>query len=194
MKELLQRTGRLFLLLLAVPAFAGPARDHLSLPGPYAIGDETYHLVWSSHPQPAYYKHEYLPQDETLERFHRMLLIEAMTTASTGEVALSKIDELKARQAIDPFAHYEVQRRPGGEVFIEFLLSAPGADGQTILEWNLYRLRPLGSEGGAWLLGRAERAYGDDIQAFLAALRDRRKPLTDLLLSAPIPAPTLPAD
>ncbi|MCD9030591.1 hypothetical protein LDO32_02435 [Luteimonas sp. Y-2-2-4F] len=183
----------LWLSLCLLPAFAEPPRDYLALPGPYSVGTEAFHLAWSSHPQPGYYKHEYLPRGQSLERFERMLIVETLASAAPRDVALAKARELDARQATDPVARYEVLEGPDGEILLDFLLSAPGADGETIVEWNLYRFRPLGAQGGTWLVADVRRAYGDaPIRAFLGGLAERRRGYAADLLAADVPAPEQP--
>ena len=184
----------LWLSLCLLPAFAEPPRDYLALPGPYAVGTEAFHLAWSSHPQPGYYKQEYLPRGQSLERFERMLIVETLASAAPRDVALAKARELDARQATDPVARHEVLEGPDGEILLDFLLSAPGADGETIVEWNLYRFRPLGAQGGTWLVADVRRAYGDArIRAFLGGLAERRRGYAADLLAADVPAPAPPA-
>ena len=44
------------------------AIDRLSLPDSIEFNGESYRLSWSSHPNPYYYKQEYLPPGQTSER------------------------------------------------------------------------------------------------------------------------------
>ena len=52
--------------LAAAPALA-QAVDHLGVPGPIALGGQSYALAWSSQPSPDYTKQEYVPVGQTVE-------------------------------------------------------------------------------------------------------------------------------
>ncbi|MES1217180.1 MAG: hypothetical protein ABUT20_16825, partial [Bacteroidota bacterium] len=43
--------------------------DYLGIPGPVMFDKKNYNLSWTSHPSPAYYKHEYLPAGENADKF-----------------------------------------------------------------------------------------------------------------------------
>jgi hypothetical protein len=77
-----------------------------------------------------------------------------------------------------------------GEVLLDFLLS--DSSGVTpILEWNAYRYAKLGD--GIALYAISRRAYGDDIEAFLAQLSQVRKDNINGLAEFDLP-PITPAD
>ena len=85
-------------------ARAEGAVDRLLLPGSIEFNGESYRLSWRSHSKPHYYKQEYLPANQTIERFQRMVLIEAIVRGpiSTARWLPSRICSPNASRPIRP--------------------------------------------------------------------------------------------
>jgi hypothetical protein len=64
-----------------------------------------------------------------------------------------------------------IRNNTSGEIILDFILSDSRAD---IVEWNAYRYARLGKEGGVALFAISRRAYGDEADDFLVALRKSR--------------------
>jgi hypothetical protein len=182
-----------FALGSAAIARSDGAVDRLSLPGPIEFGGESYRLSWSSHPTPHYYKQEYLPPAQTSERFHRMLLIEAIARGAdvNGAVA-AQVNKLKRRKLTDPTVNFAVVKNAkNGEIILDFIVSAKDSKGEDVVEWNAYRyatLRGKGGESGVFLFGISRRAYGNDTTAFLRRLKAARPAEVNVLANYPLPA------
>lgn len=164
----------MFLLLaMSVNAHAQSVDDYLSVPGPLQFSGEPYHLAWSSHPSPQLYKQEYLQTGDTLERYRSMLMLDiSFDGLGPAEKAMSMIQQLAERKKTDPVVNYDLLiSKSGNEQILDFLLSAPGADGQDILEWNAYRYSAYGD--GVLLLAISRRAYGHE--AIMDFLKNRLK-------------------
>ncbi|HYM87460.1 MAG TPA: hypothetical protein VET30_12095, partial [Pseudoxanthomonas sp.] len=118
-----------------------PTEERIGVPGPIKFGAQSFALAWTSHPVPTQYKQEYLPAGETVDRYSSMLMIDVTTSATTAKALAGKmIESLKARKATDPVVNYDVISNPAsGELILDFVLSATGADGKDIIEWNAYR-------------------------------------------------------
>jgi hypothetical protein len=137
------------------------------VPGPIRFGTKSFALAWTSRPVPTQYKQEYLPAGETVDRYSSMLMIDVTTSATTAKALAGKmIESLKARKATDPMVNYDVISNPAtGELILDFVLSATGADGKDIVEWNAYRYSSQGK--GVRMVGISRRAYGAKVDPFL---------------------------
>lgn len=154
-------------------AQAGPAKDHIGLPGPIRFGDADYFLAWSARPNPTYVKQEYLPAGQRLERYAAMLIVETLTSGVTVAAAAgSQINTLDRRKANDPVVNYQVLRNEArGEIILDFVMSAGQGDA-TIIEWNAYRYTPR--RDGVNLFAISRRGYGGGAREFLVGLRTWR--------------------
>lgn len=170
--RLAQAATRLLVVVLlagsTVPALADELVERLSVPGPLELDGQRYHLAWTSHPLPHFYKQEYLPAGQALPRYRQMLMLDLLVAEATpAQLALAKIEELEARKETDPVvAHAVVVKPDGSSVLLDFVLSAVDAQGELIVEWNAYRYeaRP----DGVLLFGVSRRGYGhEDARRFL---------------------------
>jgi hypothetical protein len=154
-----------------------PADERIGIPGPIRFGSQSFALAWTSHPAPDQYKQEYLPAGESVDHYSSMLMIDLTTSAATGKAMARKmIESLEARKASDPVVNYQVITNPAnGELILDFVLSASGADGKDIIEWSAYRYSSQGK--GVRMVGISRRAYGNQVDPFLrkelSALRTR---------------------
>lgn len=182
----------LSLLMAGSPGLAraaGPV-ERLSVPGPLQLDGQQYHLAWSSHPTPQFYKQEYLPAGQTSGRYRQMLMLDLLVADATpAQLALAKIGELDARKQTDPLVNHDVVvKEDGSAVLLDFVLSAPDADGNLIVEWNAYRYEARPE--GVLLFGISRRGYGDeDARRFLGEeLRQNRSRWIDEMAGLETPA------
>jgi hypothetical protein len=95
------------------------AVDRLSLPDSIEVNGESYRLSWSSHPNPNYYKQEYLPPGQTSERFQRMLLIEAIVRGIDLNGAVNaQVTMLNKRKSTDPTVNFALLKNPKNDEII----------------------------------------------------------------------------
>jgi hypothetical protein len=168
------------------------AVDRLSLPDSIEVNGESYRLSWSSHPNPNYYKQEYLPPGQTSERFQRMLLIEAIVRGIDLNGAVNaQVTMLNKRKSTDPTVNFALLKNPkNDEIILDFILSLQDSKGTDIVEWNAYRYAALRGKGGAsgvLLFGISRRAYGDDATNFLRRLKSARPAEVNALAAYPLP-------
>ncbi|NIG55681.1 hypothetical protein [Chitinophaga sp. Cy-1792] len=174
----------------------GAATDYLHVPGPLKIGNNAYHLAWSSHPAANFYKQEYIAPGDKVERFKTLVSVDVLTgTATPRDLAAAKVEELKKLKASNPIVNYEIYENEG-EILLDFLLSANTPDGKkvSIIERNVYRYTALKDNTGTTgvlLLSVAERAYDDNIEAFLKNLKGNRNTLLNAVGNYPVPAVSL---
>lgn len=180
----------LFASWTSLPVHALEPVERLSVPGPLQLDGQQYHFAWSSHPYPQFYKQEYLPAGQTLERYRQMLMLDLLVAGVTpGQLAAEKIEELRKRKETDPVANYEViVSKDGSSVLLDFVISAPDAQGSPIVEWNAYRYQAVPK--GVLLYGISRRGYG--MEGAREFLRDDLKPNRSRWI-AEIAGLTLPA-
>jgi hypothetical protein len=185
-------TRMLAVLLLAGSSalvFSSEPVERLFVPGPLALDGQQYHLVWTSHPFPHFYKQEYLPAGQALPRYRQMLMLDLLVADATpAQLALAKIQELEARKETDPLvAHDVLVKQDGSSVLLDFVLSAPDAEGDLIVEWNAYRYETLPE--GVLLFGISRRGYGhEDARRFLGEeLKQNRSRWLDEMAELALP-------
>lgn len=145
-----------------------------------------YKLAWSSHPTDNYYKQEYIQAGDTLEKFKKMILLEALTgKLKLEDVVSSKVAALNKMKKKNPVVNYEIFEKDG-EVMIDFLVSEDTPDGKylSIVERNVYRYKSIKEKNGqqcVLLFGVSERAYGDEIDNFFPKLKEHRFDLINLV-------------
>ncbi len=167
--------------------------DYLNVPGPVVLNKDTFRLAWSSHPSAAYYKQEYVGAKDKLEKFRKMVLVEALIgDAQPLDLVNAKINELKQMKQSNPMVNYETFQK-SGEIILDFLVSDNSADGKkvNILERNVYRYRSVTDKNGknaVMLFGASERAYGNEVDVFLSALKNTKSILLNAVAAYPVPA------
>lgn len=182
------------LLRLAAAVFAAAAlltpvaaqEEALGIPGPIVFEQTTFELVWTSHPNEAYYKQEYLPAGETLESYTQMFMIDVLVEGATPETAArNMIAGLEQRKATDPVVNFDmIANEATGELILDFLLS-DSSTGDVIVEWNAYRYVPRGD--GLALYAISRRGYGEEASGFIASLADWRTSSIEALAVMELP-------
>jgi len=190
--------SRLALVALCVLCAGHAARadevvERLAVPGPINFDGTLYQLSWSSHPNPGYFKQEYLPVGQTSGRFQRMILIEAIVGgADVSGAVTAQVDQLNRRKSTDPTVNFALLKNPQtGEVILDFIVSQDGGADGSIVEWDAYRyaaLRGKDGKSGVLLFGLSRRAYGDDSTEFLRGLKAARQADINTLAHYPLPA------
>lgn len=151
-------------------AFAQSAKDMLGAPGPITFQDTQFALAWSANPSAGYFKQEYLPAGQKLERYDQMFMVEASRSGTPEGAAAAKLAMLKKRKGSDPTVNWDIIRNNAtGEIILDFILSE-----KDIVEWNAYRYARLGKTGGVALYAISRRGYGDKARDFLVNLKQSR--------------------
>lgn len=112
-------------------------KDFLSVGSIINFSGENYSLKWSSNPSTDYYKQEYLRKDDILNKYEKMLIVEAIKGGLTVDQAANiKIRELENWKKSNPVVNYQrFDNKNTRETIIEFVIS----DGKSIYEWNVYK-------------------------------------------------------
>jgi hypothetical protein len=157
-------------------------KDYLNVPGPLTFDNINYNLAWSSHPADNYYLQEYIPQEDNLDNFNKMVLINAIISDSIklDDVVAAKISELTEMQKKNPVIQFKAyNNKKTGEHMIDFLLSENEPDGNhlKLVERNVYRYKEFtdkSGQKGILLFGTSTRSYEHDIYNFFADLKEHR--------------------
>jgi len=171
----------------------GPV-NYLNTPAALSFNNLTYGLSWTSHPSPEYYKQEYIPKGETVEKFTSMLMLEVLTSnVNLKDVVANKMTELRQMKARNPYVKFETTNDPvTGEYILDFIVTANSQDGQILIaERNVYRYNTFSNKNsgkGVLLLGMSVRSYGAEAKKFLAAVEAGRPALVKKVKEFKIPA------
>jgi len=167
--------------------------EYLGVNGPFKVGDYTFHLRWSSHPNENYYKQEYVPTIYDLEKYIQMVMVEVVIgNVKPKEALKTQIQTLESRKPIDKLMKYTVSEDPKtGDPVLEFTISENYPGDGAIIEWNVYRYVPYsGSDGqkGLQLFGYSRRGYGVKTDPFQSEIgRDSQKFKANFM-AVPMPA------
>ena len=170
--------------------------DKLNVPGPIVIGKKSHALTWTSHPSVNFYKQEYIPAGDNINKFKSMVMLDVtLGNFILKDIVGAKIAELKKMKETNPFVNYEMFQK-NGEYLLDFLLSANSPDGKTIdiVERNVYRYKTFTDQSGKkgiLLFGVSVRSYGNDIDTFLITLKTGKATLLNEVAQFTIPAVTI---
>ncbi|MBX0334619.1 hypothetical protein K3G39_15365 [Pontibacter sp. HSC-14F20] len=160
--------------------------DYLNIPGPINFNDTNFNLVWSSNPNANYFKQEYIPAGEVVERYNQMILVEVVFGDLTVEDAVkAQVNVIQQRKKTDQVAQYQIIENPNtGEIILDFLMSAGTKKKLDVVEWNAYRYKAFEDEKGRkgiLLFAISRRGYNENITPFLKGLKDERVGIINLL-------------
>jgi hypothetical protein len=184
------------LILLSSFTYGQKPVDKLNVPGPILIGKKSHVLAWTSNPSAGFYKQEYIPAGDNINKFRSMVLVDVnLGNFILKDIVSAKMDELKKMKETNPMVNYEVFQK-NGEYLLDFLLSANSADGKTmeIVERNVYRYKIFTDKSGkkgVLLFGVSVRSYGNDIDDYLKALKTTKSTLLNEVAQFNIPAVTI---
>jgi len=165
--------------------------NYLNISGPLSFLNTSYNLVWSSHPSATYYKQEYIPTGDNVEKFSKMILMEVLVGDSKPfDLASAKIAELKKLKETNPIINYEIFQK-NGEYILDFLISDNKPNGDiNIIERNVYRYKSGKDKAGhtyVLLWGVSDRAYGVKTTGFLSNLKKNKSVLVNATAAYSIP-------
>lgn len=166
--------------------------EYLNVPGPVILNNTTFKLAWTSNPSENYYKQEYLPAQDNIKTYKKMVSVELLVSdATTEDLASAKMKELKQLKISNPLINYDIFKK-NGEILLDFLISQLSADGKQviIIERNVYRYKPFSDKNGkkgVMLFGASERSYGNDVDAFLISLKKNKPVLLNAVATFILP-------
>lgn len=163
--------------------------DFLSTGTELNFNNEKYELAWSSHPNATYFKQEYLRKSDKLEKYEKMLIVEAIkTTLNSENVSQMKINELANIKKVNPIVNFkQVQVANQSDKIISFTIS-----GGNILEWNVYRYQQqqVGNENMIILYAYSYRNYvatKEDVTKFMDYVKNNENKMITTITETKIP-------
>ena len=180
-----------FLCLFSFGQTMQTPKDYLNFPGPVTVAKTKYNFAWSSHPNENYYKHEYIPSTNTLEKYKSMVLVEVLVGEyNPSDIAGAKVAELKKLKENNPVVNYNIFQK-NGEIILDFLITDNAPNGNvSIIERNIYRYKSAIDKNGKKyliLFGISERGYGNEGKAFLANLKNNKTVLLNEMAKQAMP-------
>lgn len=167
-------------------------KEYLNIPGPINFVKSSFNLAWSSNPNPNYFKQEYIPSGESVEKYNQMILVEVVFGDITVEEAVkAQLNQIEQRKKTDKLARYQVIENPNtGEVIVDFLMSVGTKKAVSVVEWNAYRYKAFQDEAGRkgiLLFAISKRGYDDKINNFFETLKTDRLETINQLGSYELP-------
>ena len=165
--------------------------NYLETPSVIKFDNQDYNLVWSTHPNQTYYKQEYLPKGQNLEKFKNMVTIDFLKgDLKVSDFVNQKIAELQNAKKYNPIVNYNVLEK-GDEIILDFLMTVNSKDGKKVMvaERNIYRYIKLQNEKtkGLLLFSMSERAYDNEIETFFNSLKKDKNSLINNVANLKIP-------
>ncbi|HTD97863.1 MAG TPA: hypothetical protein VK668_01185 [Mucilaginibacter sp.] len=156
-----------------------PVINYLNTDEIIKFNKKEYKLAYSSHPVSNYYMQEYIPKNETLDRYEHMILVDyLLIDTPAANIIGVKINEIKERKKTDMVANYElVENKETKEYILDFLLSSSKYLTVNVIEWNGYHYKNYTDKAGhkgVLLFGVSERAYDGGVTWYLKTLKGHR--------------------
>lgn len=179
-KSILYLLPFLFALNTSFNRHAADVVNYLNTGDTLTVNNQRYILSWSSRPGNNYYKQEYLPVGEKAKKYKSMLLVEYLLIDTPAKNIVGvKVHEIVERKKTDAVANLMVQKNPkNGEYLLDFILSDGDGHRVSTIELNAYRYKNYTDKTGhkgVLLFALSKRAYGDDVELFLANLKFERQ-------------------
>lgn len=163
--------------------------DYLSVGSELSFNNEKYDLAWSSHPNATYFKQEYLRKSDKLEKYEKMLMVEAIkTTLNPEKASQMKINELTNLKRTNPIVNFkQVQSSNQNDKIISFTIS-----GGNILEWNVYRYQQqqIENENMIILYAYSYRNYvstKEEVTKFMDYVKNNENKMIETITKTNIP-------
>ena len=169
--------------------------NYYGIPESLTFGKLTYTLSWSSHPTDVYYKHEYIPKGNSVERYKDMVMIDfTITDLSVQQAVATQIAIINERKTTDILCNYAAWRNnenPDDQI-LDFTMSENMGTSTmlNVVEWDAYHYKVYTDKAGhrgILLFGISHRAYFDEAHDFLRSLHKYRDKNIKLLTEYVVP-------
>lgn len=180
------------LLLIIFSTAKSQTIERIGLKGPIEFNNTEFILAWSQKPNANYYVQEYLPKNETVERFNELITVNVFVLDVTVEKAIQqKVNELTKRKEIDKVCNFSVIDSPDGtESILDCLLSSGNDQKLDVVEFVIYRYKQIELENhkkALLIYSYSKRSYDENIIKFLNGLSSERESLLNVMISAEMP-------
>jgi hypothetical protein len=166
--------------------------ERIGLKGPIEFNKTPYYLAWSDKPNATYYVQEYLPKNETVERFNQMITVNVFVMdVSVEEGIQQKVVQLTKRKETDRVCVFNVIKSPDPkESILDCVLSLEKDGELDVAEFIIYRYKQIELENhqkALLIYSYSKRSYGKDIPAFLKNVSTERSKLLNMMMTKELP-------
>lgn len=180
------------LLLIIFSTVKSQVIERIGLKGPIDFNKTEFNLAWSQKPNANYFVQEYVPKNETVEKFNELITVNVFVLNTTVENAVQqKINELIKRKETDKVCNFNVIESPDGkESILDCLLSVEKNGDLDIVEFIIYRYKQIELENhqkALLIYSYSKRSYDKNIMKFLKGLSTEREHLLNVMISKEIP-------
>ena len=184
------------LLLIIFSTAKSQTIERIGLKGPIEFNKTEFKLAWSQKPNANYYVQEYLPKNETVEKFNELITVNVFVLDVTVEKAIQqKVNELTKRKEIDKVCNFSVIDSPDGtESILDCLLSSGNDQKLDVVEFIIYRYKQIELENhkkALLIYSYSKRSYDENIIKILNGLSSERESLLNVMISAEMPKITI---
>jgi len=180
------------LLLIIFSTVKSQVIERIGLKGPIDFNKTEFNLAWSQKPNANYFVQEYVPKNETVEKFNELITVNVFVLNTTVENAVQqKINELIKRKETDKVCNFNVIESPDGkESILDCLLSVEKNGDLDIVEFIIYRYKQIELENhqkALLIYSYSKRSYDKNIMKFLKGLSTEREHLLNVMISKEMP-------
>jgi hypothetical protein len=189
MKKLLLLSA---ILLMSFSTNKNEPIERIGLKGPIEFNKTKFTLAWSEKPNANYYVQEYLPKNETVERFNELITVNVFVVDISVESAVQqKINELTKRKETDEVCNFSTMESPNGkEIILDCLLSAQTNNKLDLVEFIMYKYKQIELENNKKAIlvySYSKRSYEGKITKFFENLGTERNKLLKVMASKELP-------
>jgi hypothetical protein len=166
--------------------------ERIGLKGPIEFNKMQYSLAWSDKPNATYFVQEYLPKNETVERFNQMITVNVFVMdVSVEEGIQQKVVQLNKRKETDKVCVFNVTKSPGPkDSILDCVLSLEKDGVLDVAEFIVYRYKQIELENkqkALLIYSYSKRSYGKDIPAFLKNVNLERTKFLKTMMAKELP-------
>ncbi|QNS42496.1 hypothetical protein H0S70_05910 [Chryseobacterium manosquense] len=185
---------KLFLMLLIGSLSFVKAQEYaqsiLSIANPIEFDGTEFFLNESKQRSKTLFQEQYIPKDERLENFNQLIDFSFFNKEIDMELAVrQKVEMVQNRREKDKFSHVNVTESPdGGEYIVDYFISESPTNGDSYVEYNIYRFKQseIGGQKTFLMISYAKRIYGD-LKSAAKSLSKQRNHLMSTMIEYKIP-------
>ena len=166
------------------------AQSILSIANPIEFDGTEFFLNQSKQRSKTLFQEQYIPKDENIENFNQLIDFSFFNKEIDMELAVrQKVEMVQNRREKDKFSHVNVTESPdGGEYIVDYFISESPTNGDSYVEYNIYRFKQseIGGQKTFLMISYAKRIYGD-LKSAAKSLSKQRNHLMSTMIEYKIP-------
>ena len=166
------------------------AQSILSITNPIEFDGTEFFLNQSKQRSKTLFQEQYIPKDENIENFNQLIDFSFFNKEIDMELAVrQKVEMVQNRREKDKFSHVNVTESPdGAEYIVDYFISESPANGDSYVEYNIYRFKQseIGGQKTFLMISYAKRIYGD-LKSAAKSLSKQRDHLMSIMIEYKIP-------